>query len=155
MNDNPDAPGEGDEPYLTPVQANKIVASLLNPRKRFPFNETVARFAIRQTIKNIKSPDPRVSNVAVANLIKMERLNQTDDLARLAAAMGVLQPKASPQPINVGVTVGVQFNQTALEQKAAQYGLTESRLAGMLEANEQHTDNPTHNGTLGDDDADR
>lgn len=104
---DPDAPGEGDEPYLTPVQANKIVSSLLNPRRRFPFDVKVAQFAIRQTIRNMKHSDARVRNVAVANLIKMEKINQNDDMARLAAAMGVLNPKGIGQT-QVNVNVGVQ-----------------------------------------------
>lgn len=110
MIENPDAPGEGDEPYLTPVQANKIVSSLLNPRRRFPFDVKVAQFAIRQTIRNMKHSDARVRNVAVANLIKMEKINQNDDMARLAAAMGVIAPKGQ-HGTQVNVSVGVQVNQ--------------------------------------------
>jgi hypothetical protein len=92
---------------MTPVQANKIVASLLNPKRRFPFDTKVVKFAIKQTIRNMQNPDGRISNAAVANLVKMEKLNQNDDLARLAAAMGVLTPKAE-QP-HVNVSVGVQI----------------------------------------------
>lgn len=106
--ENPGGRGDdADDDYLTPVQANKIVASFLNPKRRFPFDSKVARFAIRKTIKNMQSGDGRISNAAVANLIRMEKLNQNDDLARLATAMGVLKPKEDGKS-QININVGVQ-----------------------------------------------
>lgn len=76
-----DAPRE--EPYLSPVQENKIVASMLNksPKKgrRWSLEERHKATAIRVTMANMLDEDGRVSNAAVANMIRMESQNQADE----------------------------------------------------------------------------
>ncbi len=89
--------GRGEGPYLSPVQENKILALALNPRNRFKLEEKHKAEAIEVTSRNMQNEDGRISNAAVANLIKMESLNQKDEHFDKAETQG-------------GVTVNVQNN---------------------------------------------
>lgn len=71
--------GEGGDTYLTPTQENKILATALNPRNRFRLKRRQIQEAIDATVRNMKDEDGRVSNGAVANLIKMVAINQKDE----------------------------------------------------------------------------
>jgi hypothetical protein len=70
--------GEGDGPYLTPVQQNKIVSMMLNPRRRWRVSKAAKAEALDATISNMGDEDGRVRNAAVANLIRMEAQNLQD-----------------------------------------------------------------------------
>ena len=74
----PDVSGEGGDAHLTPSQHNKLVGTMLNPQKRWRLNAKAKRAAIIATLTNLSDEDPRVVNGAVANLIKMEAQNQSD-----------------------------------------------------------------------------
>ena len=65
--------------YLTPVQENKIVASMANKRNRWKLEEKHKDEAVGITVRNMANEDGRVSNAAVANLIRMEAQNQVDE----------------------------------------------------------------------------
>ena len=76
--DPSDAPGAGEGPHLTPVQKNKLVAMMLNPRRRWRLSKAAKHEAIAVTLNNFSDEDARVRNQAVANLLKMEAQNQID-----------------------------------------------------------------------------
>ena len=65
--------------YLTPVQENKIVTSMANKRNRWKLEEKHKDEAVGITVRNMANEDGRVSNAAVANLIRMEAQNQADE----------------------------------------------------------------------------
>lgn len=69
------------ETYLTPVQENKLVASMTNPRNRWEITERHKQAAIGVTVKNMSHNDGRISNAAVSNMLRMEAQNQADELA--------------------------------------------------------------------------
>ncbi len=64
--------------YLTPVDENNIVATLLAAR-RWKSTDEHKQVALGITTKNMGNEDARVSNAAVSNLIKMEAQNQADE----------------------------------------------------------------------------
>ncbi len=70
--------GKGDGSYISPVQANKLVGMMLNPRRRWKITKEAKQHAMSATIRNLDDEDGRVVNGAVANLIRMEGQNQTD-----------------------------------------------------------------------------
>lgn len=107
---SPDFLGAGDNPHLTPVQGNKIVATFLNPQKKFPFSIEVAKFAIRTTIKNMRDPDSRVRNGAVRNLAMLTKIDQADEHKRIDVLMSIFKPERDKQSVNVNVGVGVGVN---------------------------------------------
>lgn len=71
--------GRGDGPYLTPVQQNHIFRMVLSKRRRFKITKAIREEMIEASRKNMKNQNGRVSNGAVANLIKMEAMNQRDE----------------------------------------------------------------------------
>lgn len=73
-----DTSGVGDGPHLSPVQHNKIVAMMLNPRRRWKLTKTAKSEAIAVTLNNMSDADGRVRNAAVANMIRMEGQNLND-----------------------------------------------------------------------------
>lgn len=79
---DPQQPGGKGSSYLSPTQENKLLAKVLNPRnhprRRFKLDKEAKQIAIDATIRNMQSENGRVSNGAVANLIKMEAQNQAD-----------------------------------------------------------------------------
>lgn len=141
-----DISGAGDEPYLTPVQGNKMVATILNQQKRFPYGTDVAKFAIRTTIRNMKDDDARVRNGAVRNLMAMARINQIDEHKMLEVALDVVNPKQSGVSVNVGVNVGdlvrqvmesdpdyIKFRNSQLaDGRAVPAGMGEVRVIGRI-----------------------
>jgi hypothetical protein len=74
----PDAPGGKGDAYLSPTQENKMLATVTNPRRRFKLTKEAKQIAIDMTIRNMRHDNGRVSNGAVANLIRMEAMNQAE-----------------------------------------------------------------------------
>lgn len=79
------APPNGEEPRgrgqvapLSSVQENKIVAMMLNPRRRWRLSKAAKSEAVAVTLNNMADEDGRVRNQAVANLIRMEAQNLAD-----------------------------------------------------------------------------
>lgn len=64
---------------LTPREENRLVAMMLNPRRRWKVTKSAKTLAMDTIIKNLQSDDGRVSNGAVLNLLRMERQNQQDE----------------------------------------------------------------------------
>lgn len=76
---NPEQPGgRGEGTPLSPVQENKIVRMMLNPRRRWRITKEAKQAAMMATLNNLDDEDGRVRNAAVANLIRMEAQNQND-----------------------------------------------------------------------------
>ncbi len=77
---NSGAPGgKGDSAGgLNPTQHNKIVATMLNPRRRWRLTRAAKQAAMAATLGNLEDEDGRVVNGAVANLLRMESQNQSD-----------------------------------------------------------------------------
>lgn len=76
-------PSPRDESGLRPAEQNKLIRMALNDKpktvsRRFELTEFSKRLAIETTERNMLDEDGRVSNGAVANLIKMEALNQKE-----------------------------------------------------------------------------
>ena len=69
-----------DEYPIAAAAYNKLVGSMLNPRSRWKISDPNKEFAVGVTVRNMGNEDGRVSNGAVANLIKMEAQNQAEDL---------------------------------------------------------------------------
>lgn len=62
----------------TKTQDNKLVAMMLNPRRRWKLSKEAKAAAISATLDNLADEDARVRNGAVANLLRMEAQNQSD-----------------------------------------------------------------------------
>lgn len=75
----PDAVGSGGLVHLSPTQDNIVIRMALNPRNRWELSEDDRKAAIRTTRRNMKNKDGRVRNQAVANMIRMEGQNQSDE----------------------------------------------------------------------------
>lgn len=81
MNPNPNGKepgGRGESTHLSPIQENKIVAMMLNPRRRWKITKAAKNEALETTLKNMGDEDGRVRNAAVANLVRMEGQNLQD-----------------------------------------------------------------------------
>lgn len=102
-NGAPEKPGgRGEGTHLSPVQENKIVGMMLNPRRRWKLGKEAKRAAVAATLDNLADKDGRVRNAAVANLIRMEGQNQSDQhksvdkhLPDLQAVSGVVEHRVS------------------------------------------------------------
>lgn len=77
-NKDNDPGGRGDAAPVSPVQHNKIVSMMLNPRRRWKLSKEAKQAAMAATLDNLADEDGRVRNAAVANLIRMEGQNQGD-----------------------------------------------------------------------------
>lgn len=116
--------GEGGGPYLTKTQENNIIKSMLSPRRRWKLTKAAKQEAIAVTIANMGDDDGRVRNTAVANLIKMELQNQTDELKAI--------DKKLPDMHNIGGAVEHRHTATEL--------LTEPEYVEWLRERERNSD---------------
>jgi hypothetical protein len=74
-----DSPGgQGEVSGLTPSEENVMVRMMFNPKRRWNVTRQAKRAAMAAMLANLGSPDPRVVNGAVANILKMEAQNQGD-----------------------------------------------------------------------------
>jgi hypothetical protein len=107
---NPSEPeptsGVGEGPYLSPVQQNKIVAMMLNPRRRWKLTRSAKNEAVAVTLNNMSDDDGRVRNAAVANMIRMEAQNMADQhktvdkrLPDLHAVGGVVEHRVTAKEL--------------------------------------------------------
>jgi hypothetical protein len=75
--------GQGESPRgesgLTPAQEARLIATALNPRKRFRLSRKVKAEMVEASCGHMHDPDPRVGVRGVANLLAMERQNQADE----------------------------------------------------------------------------
>ena len=76
-------PAPRDESGLRPAEQNKLIGMALN--RRFPLTESSVQIAVETTERNMESKDGKVSNGAVANMIKMVAINQKEDHEQAAA----------------------------------------------------------------------
>lgn len=105
--DEPERPGgKGDFAHLNPTQQNKLIAMMLNPRRRWKLTKAAKNEAIAVTLRNLDNPDARVRNQAVANMLRMEAQNQTDQhkavdkhLPDLHAVGGVIEHRVTVQEL--------------------------------------------------------
>ncbi len=89
--------GQGESPRgesgLTPSEEAALIATALNPRKRFRLSRELKREMVETSRQHMLDADSRVGVRGVANLLTMERLNQADDHKAI--------DKASPNEGNV------------------------------------------------------
>ncbi len=98
----PESPGgRGEDSHLSPVQENKIVAMMLNKRNKFPVKSKHKRYAVETTERNMKDENGRVSNGAVANLIRMVKINQDEDKRLMPQTTGDTYIQNNTQVTNV------------------------------------------------------
>lgn len=113
--------------YLTPVEENNIVATLL-ASKRWKATDDHKAIALGVTTKNMGNEDPKVSNVAVGNLIKMEKQNQADE------------HKATPQLHDHRHTLTIDEQRSTLASLAERFGA--DRVVDEIASGESESDRP-------------
>lgn len=96
-----DASGAGADAYLTPVQRNKIVSMMLNPRRRWKLTKEAKNAAMSATLDNLTDDDARVRNGAVSNMIRMEGQNMADQHKALDKHSPDLDTGVRNQQINI------------------------------------------------------
>jgi hypothetical protein len=107
---------------LTPSEENRLVRMMMNPRRRWKVTAKAKEKALKITEANLSSQDERVSNGAVANLLKMEAQNQSDQ--------HIVLPKLS---LNVNVSTAAEMTDDELLRIATDHapasgnGITEKK----------------------------
>lgn len=87
--------GRGEEPYLTPVQANKIASLMIHRHRRakgWKHTKANMQFALEVTEQNMANDDGRISNGAVRNLLAMNAQNLQMDKEAWEAEHGSPEP---------------------------------------------------------------
>jgi hypothetical protein len=133
MNDEAGKPNEGDggrgeEPYLTPVQQNKIYGMMI--RQQWPITQTDKIQAVEVTVKNMDDENKRVVNQAVRNLVAMNAQNMEQEQRDNPQAHRVLHHHSG----TVGITAVRQelLNDPAYLEFQRQRAVAEDANAGAV-----------------------